>query len=82
MSNKKSIPAEEQPMAPQTGGTDAPTRQANPMSLPLDTAVKTPANPNKSIPIGVPISAEEMERLKKESAKPTPKKPKPKAPDN
>jgi hypothetical protein len=82
MSNKKNIPAEEQPIAPQTEGTSGPTRQASPMSLPLDTTAKTPADQNKSVPIGMPVSAEEMERLKKESAKPTPKKPKPKAPDN
>jgi hypothetical protein len=81
MSKKKNVPAEDQPISPQTEGTSTPTRQVNPMSLPQDTA-KPPSDKNRSIPIGIPISAEEMERLKKESNKPSAKTPKQKPPDN
>ena len=82
MSKKKEDTSKEQPIHPQTGGENLPVYQGSPLSLPADTINKVPAGQERTIPIGTPVSAEEMERLKKESNKPSKKKAKKNAPDN
>ena len=83
MSKKTNDTSKEQPFSPEVGEQGLPTHQASPMSLPQDSMPNNlPADKVRSIPIGTPVSADEMQRLKKDSSKVKKKKSLPKAPDN
>lgn len=64
---------------PDSSGSQKPVYQSNPLDLPeepIDSETKT-----REIPIGVPISKEELKKLKEDSLKKDQKKKKRKAPD-
>ena len=82
MSKKQKEPLNEKPILPQQGEEVAPSGEANPFGLEKDTVDANPFPDKGEISIGIPVTKEEMKKLKENAKKMEPTMTRKKAPDN
>jgi hypothetical protein len=81
MSKKQKKTLKEKPILPQQGEEVAPSREGTPSGTEKDTSDVNPFPEKREIPIGIPVTKEEMKKLKEDAKKMNPKTTKKKAPD-
>lgn len=81
--NTRNMPKKKQKdevLLPDSNGSQGPTDQQSPTNLPVE-STESESTGVQQISIGVPMSEEELQKLKRDSLKQDKKKKKPKAPD-